>query len=86
MPTIGKYSYKDFKCRHCGHVKKIGTNHWGECYSLGNYNSCPACGWKRPMDVTIWDCIEPIPEGYTKPEPWKIVKLGDICEIIERKI
>jgi DNA-directed RNA polymerase subunit RPC12/RpoP len=83
MPTTGKYSMKKYKCRTCGYEHLIGTNHWGECYSCGGYNKCPSCGWKHPMEVTIWDCQEPAPEGYSKPKPWKIAKLGDICKIKE---
>jgi hypothetical protein len=24
------------------------------------------------------ECLEPMPEGYKKPAPWKICKLGDL--------
>lgn len=50
----------------------------GKTYSFGRVNRCPNCGWKRPMDVTVWECIEPLPEGTERPEDWKVVKLGDI--------
>lgn len=80
MITTGKYSQKLYRCRECGHEQMQGTNHWGECYSWGNCNKCPACGWKHPMDVTIWDCVETAPNGYSKPLPWKIVKLSEILE------
>jgi hypothetical protein len=83
-PTTGKYCEKRYKCKECGHEKMIGTNHFGECYSLGNYNACPQCPpFKRP---TTWVCAEPLPEGMGTPEPWKMVKLGDIAEIVKGKI
>jgi hypothetical protein len=55
----------------CGQEKEIGTNHWGECYPF-----CSVC-----QRHTVWVCQEEMPEGYEKPEPWKLVKLGDIAEI-----
>lgn len=74
--TIGKYSYKQYKCRRCGSIESVGTNHWGEIYS-----PCKNCNWKHPMDGNpTWDCLEPMPDGYDKPEPWKKVKLGDLIE------
>jgi len=70
-PTTGKYTYKKHRCTGCGIVKDIGTNHWGDCY--------PYCYNCRTQ--TIWECLEEMPEEYEKPAPWKLVKLGDICEI-----
>lgn len=79
MKTTGQYSVKPYKCKECGYEKEIGTNHWGECYSFGNYNTCPNCPpWKRP---NTWVCLESPPEGIELPEPWKLVKLGDIVDI-----
>ncbi len=79
MKTTGKYSQKLYRCTKCEHESLIGTNHWGECYPR-----CKSCGWKYPLEMgQIHICLEPIPEGYDTPEPWKMVKLGDICEIIE---
>lgn len=75
-PTTGPYSVKLYQCNHCGHDRNVGTNHWGEIYS-----SCPNCSWKRPLDATVSTCLEPAPEGYGLPEPWTIVKLGDIAEV-----
>ena len=74
-PTTGKYSYNKYKCQKCGREKIIGTNHWGETYQACNVGGC------RP-GPSVWHCLEPTPEGYTKPEPWKLVKLGDIAKII----
>lgn len=74
--TTGKYSHKQYKCRRCGSIESVGTNHWGEIYSR-----CKNCNWKHPMDGNpTWDCLEPMPDGYDKPEPWKKVKLGDLIE------
>jgi len=81
MRTTGKYSHKNYKCSRCGKEEVHGTNHWGEFY-----DRCRECSWKNPMDPTVvWECQEPMPEGYAAPAPWKKVKLGDICEIITIK-
>jgi DNA-directed RNA polymerase subunit RPC12/RpoP len=73
----GKVTPKLYKCTECGFEQLHSTNHWGEIYP-----SCPNCSWKKPMQLgVVWECLEPIPEGYQKPEPWKMVKLGDICSI-----
>lgn len=71
MKTTGKYSHKKYKCRECNQTELHGTNHWGAIYPF-----CSNC-----RTITIWDCMEPIPEGYQMPVEWEIVKLGDICEI-----
>lgn len=77
MPTTGKYSHKQYKCRRCGAIESHGTNHWGAIYPR-----CKSCSWKNPMSPQVtMDCLEPIPEGFDKPEEWKQVKLGDVCEI-----
>lgn len=77
MKTTGKVTPKLYKCTNCGHEQLQSTNHWGEIYP-----ACPECQWKRPMELgSKWICLESMPEGYQKPEPWKTVKLGDICEI-----
>lgn len=77
MKTTGKISVKEYRCTHCGNVAKQSTNHWGE-----TYGSCSACSWKRPGQATVHECLEALPEGYAKPEPWKIVRLGDICTVM----
>jgi DNA-directed RNA polymerase subunit RPC12/RpoP len=72
MPKIrGKYSKKDYRCTKCGHTVFRGTNHWGEIYPM-----CRYCN-----EITVHECLEPVPEGYGVPEPWKIVTLSEICEI-----
>lgn len=53
---------KDYKCRRCGHVMKIETNHYGPCWSFDRVNVCPKCPpWAKYMEFggqTIWDCQE----------------------------
>jgi hypothetical protein len=52
------------------------TNHYGEFYDF-----CQ-CSWKSPMDpIKTFECLEPLPEGWARPEPWKKVRLGDVAEI-----
>lgn len=80
-PTTGKVSSKLYRCTRCGHEEHHSTNHWGEIYPR-----CRNCSWKNPMDpMPVWECLEPMPEGYEKPAPWKKVKLGDICDIKRRR-
>ncbi len=76
MKTTGPYSQKLYRCTLCGHEAHQGTNHWGE-----TYGACSNCSWKRPGQPTVHECLVPCPEGYTKPTPWKVVRLGDIAEI-----
>jgi DNA-directed RNA polymerase subunit RPC12/RpoP len=57
--STSKLSYKAYKCSHCGFVKQIQTNHYGECYGsklIGN--RCGNCSWKRPDEPIIWECQE----------------------------
>lgn len=76
-PTTGKYSVKDYKCLTCGNIEKHGTNHWGKIYNL----KCKACGWKNPLELQSFKCIEPCPDTHGVPTEWQTVKLGDIVEI-----
>ena len=77
MKKTGKYSHKNYQCTECFTMETHGTNHWGDIY--------PYCGQCRK--ATVWECLEKMPEGYEKPAPWKMVKLGHICKVIEgRKI
>lgn len=55
----------------------VGTNHYGEIYSR-----CPSCSWKYPLECGRHVCLEPVPESIGVPEPWKIVKLGDVATIV----
>lgn len=76
-PTIGKYSCKLYRCTRCGRESYHGTNHWGEICP-----TCPGRSWKNPLQPqTVMICLEPVPEGYGVPEPWTVVRLGDVCEI-----
>lgn len=78
MLTTGRVTVKRYGCSHCGHVTHVVTNHWGEIYS-----ACDACSWRRPLDATVLVCLEPLPEGYSEPEPWRIVRLGDMATLIQ---
>lgn len=76
MPKIED---KNYKCKECGYRKRIATNHFGECYSLGNYNACPNCEpYKRP---TVWILADPIPKDGWVPKPWELIKIGDLCTL-----
>jgi hypothetical protein len=76
MSMTGKYSHKLYQCSNCQHKHLVGTNHWGE-----TYGRCPNCAWKTPGQIFPQICLEPIPDGYTTPPAWKIVKLGDVADI-----
>ena len=72
MNTTGKYTHKKYKCTSCGHESMIGTNHYGECYPR-----CINCGWKHPRELgQVHVCLEPLPEDWEAPEPWKLVKFN----------
>lgn len=78
-PTTEKIRSKKYHCAECGYEKEIQTNHYGQCYSLGNYDCCPQCPpYKRP---NTWVCQENPPEHMDLPEPWTIVGLGDVATI-----
>ena len=70
MRTTGKYSRKAYQCKECGQEKEIGTNHWGECYPV-----CDIC-----EKQTVWECLDPMPKGYEKPQLWEWVTLGDLIK------
>lgn len=64
----GVMKRKLYQCSRCGYQKQIDTNHYGECYSFGNYNYCPKCPpFARP---TVWICMEVPPEGEKIPPAW----------------
>ncbi len=74
----GKVAPKRYKCQNCNTEIIANTNHYGEFYDI-----CKNCSWKSPMDpIKTHVCLEPLPEGWEKPESWKKLKLGDICEFI----
>ena len=59
---MAKITIKDYECTKCGFVKKQGTNHYGNTWSVGHYNCCPECPpyAKYPEfgGQTLWKCIE----------------------------
>jgi hypothetical protein len=78
--VTGKVTPKRYQCQTCQAIEIHSTNHYGEIYPR-----CRSCGWKHPMDVQVFKCLEPLPEGWLTPEPWKICKLGDLVTIEELK-
>jgi len=84
MKTTGKITAKRYRCVHCDAESDIATNHYGEVYSRCVNGSCVS---RRPVINSTYQhprhtCLEPVPEGMSTPEPWKIVRLGDIVEIL----
>jgi hypothetical protein len=78
-PTTARVSVKRYQCVECKAIEQHNTNHWGEIYPR-----CRSCGWKNPMAMAQrFVCLEPCPSTHDTPEPWKLVKLGDIVEIVE---
>lgn len=82
--TTGKVTYKLYRCAHCETEHKVSTNHFGEVYSR-----CPNpnCVSRRPVVNATHKpprhvCLEPLPEGWDRPTPWKIVRLGDIADVV----
>jgi DNA replicative helicase MCM subunit Mcm2 (Cdc46/Mcm family) len=76
MPVTGKVTAKKYMCQDCGHESTHTTNHFGEFY-----DKCPKCSWKTPADpIKVHECLEPLPAGWEKPEPWQVVKLGDLVK------
>ena len=59
MPEITR---KKYRCKRCGHVVEQSTNHYGQTYSFGHYNCCPACPpWAKYPEyggLTVWECCE----------------------------
>lgn len=77
--VIGKVTSKPYKCSGCGHVEAHSTNHYGSIYIR-----CRKCSWKSPMNsIKVFTCEEPLPEGWEKPEEWKIVSLGEVAEVVK---
>lgn len=77
MKVTGKVEVKRYRCCECGHEQQMSTNHYGEVYSR-----CPRCGWKHPGQSGRHACVEPLPPGWTTPEPWKVVKIAEVATII----
>jgi DNA-directed RNA polymerase subunit RPC12/RpoP len=77
--TIGKVTMKRYRCRGCGRESMRSTNNYGDIYI-----TCNTCSWKTPPElISTYECLEPLPEDWERPEPWKVVKLGDIADIVK---
>jgi hypothetical protein len=74
-PTTGPLSHKRYRCTGCKREVTQATNHWGE-----TYGDCVVCVSEGNFD-RVWECLEPVPEGYDVPAKWKRVRLGDTAEI-----
>jgi ribosomal protein S27AE len=63
--TIGKITPKRYKCKRCGHETVQSTNHYGNTWSCGHFNTCPKCPpWAKYAEFggsTVWICQEPEP-------------------------
>lgn len=61
----GAPTTKRYACHRCGHVRLIGTTHYGQCWSAGHINVCPVCppSAKYPEfgGSTQWDCLDTDP-------------------------
>lgn len=62
---------KKYACTRCGHVVEQATNHYGATWSVGYFNTCPACPpWAKYAEFgghTKWECLER-PAGEEKAE------------------
>jgi DNA-directed RNA polymerase subunit RPC12/RpoP len=77
----GYVTAKRYQCASCGGITTESTNHYGDIYPR-----CPHCGWKHPMEAgQVLKCLEPVPEGWGTPTPWKTVRLGDIAQVVTGK-
>jgi len=70
MKTLGKLTWKLYRCVKCGSKEDQQTNHWGEIYNIKCKGLCGT--------YTVFECMEDPPKGYEKPPPWKMVKLDEI--------
>jgi len=65
-----KIAVKRYKCKRCGHVAKQSTNHYGNTWSWGHYNTCPKCPpWAKYPEfggATVWECMEQVPQGVSE--------------------
>jgi len=53
---------KKYKCKECGYIKLIKTNHYKDCWSFGKFNTCPECPLCPECGGrTIWNCLEKEP-------------------------
>ena len=55
-----KVTNKLYICSECGEPKIQDTNHFGKCYSLGRFNTCPICPpfkkYPEYAGLTTWIC------------------------------
>jgi len=53
---------KKYKCKRCGYVKTQYTNHNGNTWSWGRFNTCLNCPpWAKYPEYggnTVWECLE----------------------------
>ena len=77
-------TFKRYKCSKCRHVKKIDTNHYGQCYSWGHYNTCPNCPphakYPEYGGSTTWDCMDKKIEFVDVPDQIKQTILAGIMD------
>ena len=57
-----KITGKKYRCSRCGHVVTQQTNHFGNIWSWGCFNTCPQCPpWAKYPEFggsTTWICCE----------------------------
>lgn len=62
---MGRVSPKLYCCKRCGHLEMITTNHYGQCWSAGQFNVCPTCPpWAKYPEFggsTVWECVDEPP-------------------------
>jgi len=59
MTTLPEpHTLKLYACSACGFRQEQMTNHYRPTWSWGNAARCPECGWKSPMETTLWICKE----------------------------
>jgi len=75
--TTGKYSQKRYRCTlwDCGVEYTTGTNHYGDIYG-----PCPECKMLTGERAHRSVCIEPLPAGWERPQPWKRVLIKEITD------
>ena len=58
---------KRYKCKECGDIQEIETNHFGECYNWGHYNACKnwgcRCASSPNYNPTVWICLDKEPKS-----------------------
>lgn len=77
MQITGRITAKRYRCTRCGAESTESTNHYGDFYPMRPR----CCGWKHPLEAATFECLEPLPEGWARPEPWRKVRLGDLVKV-----